>query len=77
MQWWTNNELEGMWKEAAVAYFRDFPTFAMKDWKKHEKPIHDNQSPGRDLKPGLPEYGAGMLTTRRRRSVFPFCSDRF
>jgi hypothetical protein len=26
-------------------------------------------SPGRDLNPGLPEYTAGVLTTRPRRSV--------
>jgi hypothetical protein len=29
----------------------------------------DSRSPGRDLKPGSPEYEAGVLTTRLRRSV--------
>jgi hypothetical protein len=29
----------------------------------------DNRSPGRDLNPGPPEYDAGMLTTKLRRSV--------
>jgi hypothetical protein len=29
----------------------------------------DSRSPGRDLKPGPPEYEAGVLTTRPRRSV--------
>jgi hypothetical protein len=28
-----------------------------------------SRSPGRDLKRGLPEYEAGVLTTRPRRSV--------
>jgi hypothetical protein len=34
----------------------------------HEKP-HDNQSPGRDLNLGPPEYEAGVLTTWPRRLV--------
>jgi hypothetical protein len=29
----------------------------------------DNRAPSRDLKPGPPEYSAGVLTTRPRRSV--------
>jgi hypothetical protein len=30
---------------------------------------HDSRSPGRDLNPEPPEYEAGLLTTRPRRSV--------
>jgi hypothetical protein len=29
----------------------------------------DNQSPGRNVNPGPPEYEAGLLITRSRRSV--------
>jgi hypothetical protein len=29
----------------------------------------DNHSPGRDLKPGLPEYETGVLTARPRHSA--------
>jgi hypothetical protein len=30
----------------------------------------DSRSPGRDLNPGFPEYEAGVLATRLRRSVY-------
>jgi hypothetical protein len=32
---------------------------------------HDSRSPGREWNPGPPEYEAGMLATRPRRSVVP------
>jgi hypothetical protein len=35
----------------------------------HEKISQDIRSPGSDLNPGPPEYEAGVLTTRPRRSV--------
>jgi hypothetical protein len=43
----------------------DFPEITEKN---HEKP-QDSSSPGRDLNLGPPEYEAGVVTTRQRRSV--------
>jgi hypothetical protein len=37
----------------------------------------DIQSPGRDLNPVTPEYKAGVLTTRPRRSVGRFCAATY
>jgi hypothetical protein len=37
--------------------------------EKNNENIQDSRSPGLDLKPEPPEYEAGVLTTRPRRSV--------
>jgi hypothetical protein len=37
--------------------------------EKQETLSQDSRSPGRDLKPGPPEYEAGVLTTGPRRSM--------
>jgi hypothetical protein len=37
--------------------------------KTMKTPSEDNRSPNRDLKRGPPEYKAGVLTARPRRSV--------
>jgi hypothetical protein len=65
-----NDELERMWKEAVVAkfkvlLFRHFPGGT----EKNQNVSQHSLSPGRNLNPGPPEYEAGVLTTRPRRSV--------
>jgi hypothetical protein len=37
----------------------------------------DGRSPGRDLNPAPPEYGAGVITTRPRRSLHATLAEHF
>jgi hypothetical protein len=61
-----------MWKEAAVAKFKVLYRYLPGGTEKnHEKLGQDSQTPGRDLKPGPPEYETAVLTVRHRRSVEP------
>jgi hypothetical protein len=48
------------------------PEFAGKTEEDHESLSRNSRSPVRDLKPGPPEYEAGLLTTRARRSFVFF-----
>jgi hypothetical protein len=49
---------------------RYYPRTCLKELRKSLKTLsQDSRSPGRDLNPGPPEYEAGVLTTRQRRSV--------
>jgi hypothetical protein len=51
---------------------RYYPSICLEELRKTMKNLsRDSQSPGRDLNPGHPEYEAGVLTTRSRRSVSP------
>jgi hypothetical protein len=61
-----NNELERIWEETAVAYFRYFPRIFLEVLKKTmENLSQGSRSTGRDLKPGSPENEARVLPTRR------------
>jgi hypothetical protein len=52
---------------------RYYQVICLEGLRKTMKPLRqDSQSPGRDLNPGLPEYEAGVLTTRPRRSAHAF-----
>jgi hypothetical protein len=65
-----NDDLERMWKEAAVAKFKMLSQHLLGGAEEnHENLNQDSQSPGRDLNPGHPEYEAEMLTTRPLRMV--------
>jgi hypothetical protein len=44
----------------------------MKELRNTKTLSQDSQFPGRDLKPGPPEYKSGMLTTRTRLSATSF-----
>jgi hypothetical protein len=48
---------------------RYYPSICLGSEKTHENLSQDSQSPGRDFNPGPPEYEAGVLTARTRRSV--------
>jgi hypothetical protein len=49
---------------------RHYPGIFLEGLRKSTKNLSwDSRSPGRDLNPGPPEYKAGVLTTRKRRSV--------
>lgn len=61
-----NNKLGWIWKEAFLQYY---PGIRLKGLRKTTNTCHDDQSPGRDLKPVPPKYEVGVLTTRPRRSV--------
>jgi hypothetical protein len=65
------DELEWIWKEAAVAYvLSSYPRIRLEGLRKTMKNLsQDSRSRGRDLNTGLPEYEAGVLTTRTQRSV--------
>jgi hypothetical protein len=64
------NELERIWKEAVVTYFkvlsRRLPGWAEEN---HKILIQDNRPSDRDLNPRPPEYKAGLLLTRPRHSA--------
>jgi hypothetical protein len=55
-----NDKWERIMQEAAFAGGAE---------KNKKKLNQHSRSPGRDLYPGSPEYEAGVLTTRPRRSV--------
>jgi hypothetical protein len=44
----------------------------------HENLNQNSRSPVRELKPGPPDYEAGMLTTQPRRSVYiwGYCTEK-
>jgi hypothetical protein len=51
-----NNKGEIMWKEAVVAYLRDYPGICLEGMMKTAKDLnHNSRSPCRDLNPGPPE----------------------
>jgi hypothetical protein len=59
-----------MWKEAFVALFKALSWHLPAGLRKTTKDLsEDSLSPGRDLNPRSPEYEAGALITRLRRSV--------
>jgi hypothetical protein len=58
-----SNVLEMIWKEVVSA-------FVWKYWGKPRKFCHVYRSLVRDLNPGYPRYGIGVLNTRPRFSVF-------
>jgi hypothetical protein len=57
--WWIGKDVEASVRGLTEG---SIPAFAWRDWEKSEKP-QDRRSPGRDLKPGPPEYEAGVLTS--------------
>jgi hypothetical protein len=69
-----NNALEKIWKEAVVTLFQVLSRHLPGGTEKfHENLIQDNNCLARDLNPGPPEYEAGVLTTRLRRSDVMKC----
>jgi hypothetical protein len=60
------------WKDAVMAKLKVayYPSIRPEEFRKTAKnTCQYSRSPGRDLKQNLPEYDAGVLTTRPRRSV--------
>jgi hypothetical protein len=56
------NELERIWKEAAVVYSRYYPGTCFVGLRKITNNLsQDSRSPGRDLNPGPTKYEAGVL----------------
>jgi hypothetical protein len=67
-----NNELERQLygRKRSWPNLRFYPRICLEGLRKATKNLsQDNWSPGEDLKPGPPEYEAGMLTTRLIFSV--------
>jgi hypothetical protein len=66
-----NNELERVWKEAIVTYFKILPRHLTGGTEEnHGKPqSQDIRSPDCDLNPGPPEYESGVITTQHRQTV--------
>jgi hypothetical protein len=62
---------EGCGRKRSCTDLRHYPGICVEGLRKTTKILgQDNLSPGRNLNLGRPEYKAGMLTTRPRRSVF-------
>jgi hypothetical protein len=71
-----NNELERMWKEAAVALFKELSRHLTgRTEETHENLIQTSLSLGRNLNPGSPRYEAEVITTLLQRSVQENCRD--
>jgi hypothetical protein len=66
-QWWMGNYLDGSGRGLILRYYSGIRLEKL--WNTTKTISQDNRSPGRDLKSGPPEYKAGLLTIRRRRSV--------
>jgi hypothetical protein len=65
-----NDELETIWKVAFVTNFKVLSGHLPGGTEEKHKIIgQDIRSPGIGLDPGPPEYEAGVLTTRSRRSI--------
>jgi hypothetical protein len=57
--------------------FKVLPYIRLEGLRKTTKTLcQGSRSPGRDFKPGSPENEAGVLTTRRRRSVVGRCCGK-
>jgi hypothetical protein len=66
-EWWTGKDLEECGRGLILRYCLGI---CLEGLRKATKNLSkDTLSPGRDLNPELPEYEAGVLTTRQRRSV--------
>jgi hypothetical protein len=59
---------KGCGRRRSLPCFNYYPSIAWRHWEQPRK-SQDSRSPSRDLNPGPPEYEAGVLTTRPRRSV--------
>jgi hypothetical protein len=57
-----NNELEWMWKKAVVAYF-EISWNLPGGTEENHKILHDNLSPGHDLRQGHLKCQSGVLCT--------------
>jgi hypothetical protein len=56
-----NDELERIWKEAVVAWFKLLSLHLPGGTEEHNaNSCHDSRSPGRDLNLRSPEYEAGV-----------------
>jgi hypothetical protein len=65
-----NDELERIWKEAAVASFLGcYPGIRLEGLRKTTKNVQDSQSSDRNLNQGPLEHEAEILTIRPRRSL--------
>jgi hypothetical protein len=61
-EWWIGKVLEGSGGGLISTYY---PSICMDGLRKATKTLsQDSRSPDRDFNPGLPEYDAGVLTTR-------------
>jgi hypothetical protein len=62
--------MKSEWFEAVVAFFQAYLHILLDGLRKTTKNLsQDIGCPDRDLSPGPPEYEAGVLATRPRRSV--------
>jgi hypothetical protein len=67
-EWWFVKDLEVGGRGLS---FKLLSSIRLEERKENTKILsQDNRSPGRDLNPVPPEYEAGVLTTRPRRSVY-------
>jgi hypothetical protein len=63
-------DLKGFGRKRSWLNFTVLPSIPLEGLRNTTKILsQDNRSPGRDLSPGNPEYEAGVLTIRPRRSV--------
>jgi hypothetical protein len=63
---------KGCGRKRSCPDLRYYPVICLEGLRKTTKNLsQDRRSLGRDLNPGPPEYEAGVLTTRPRRSVSP------
>jgi hypothetical protein len=65
-----DDEMERNWKDAVFLILRYCPGILLEGLRITTKDFsHDIRSPDRDLNPKPPEYEAGVLATRPRRSM--------
>jgi hypothetical protein len=64
-----NDEFERIRMEAVVVSVKVLPRYLPGGNEERHRKLQSGQSPGRYLNSGPPEYKAGMLTTRPRRST--------
>jgi hypothetical protein len=66
-----SNELESMWKEAAVAKLKHCPGICCRDWKDLERTVRIVGAPCRDSKHAPSEYMSEAL--RLQATLMPVC----
>jgi hypothetical protein len=70
IEWQVNDELEGKVASGRGPTLKHHPGIRLEGLRKTTKNLNqDSRSSGRELKPGPPEYDAGVLTTWSWRSV--------
>jgi hypothetical protein len=68
-EWQVNDKLETMFKKRSWPNLRYYPGIYLEELRKTTKACQNGRSPRRDFYLGPPEYEAGVITNRPRRSV--------